>query len=364
MRLPGSRAALTLPWPASGRTTITSLFSRTIKTAPSCCGWPPTTACCMRSIPTPVPRFLPMCQAPWPTGWRRYRCSGAATLPGARNWLGKNFVTLANRLAEIPLQRGSNAAGRTKLPGKDLVTGAENLPPHGTVWPYVDGNPFSADVKVGIAAGTAWKTYVFGTLGRGGKGVFALDATRIADLTEDNAANVFKWQFTAADDPDLGYITGEVSIHATSNQALPVAKMNNGKYALLLGNGYKSESGKAVLYVLFVNGPNAPDWTPGRDGSYLKIVADAGPGNGLSMNRWADIDAHGTADVAYAGDLKGNIWKFNLQHRTNPAMWQVDPQDGSASLGPGNASSVGRSWPLPNAGRPNTTGPQVAHIGP
>ncbi|MCW5285060.1 pilus assembly protein PilY [Verminephrobacter eiseniae] len=270
---------------------------------------------------------------------------------------------LANRLAEIPLQRGSNAAGRTKLAGKDFVTGAENLPPHGTVWPYVDGNPFSADVKVGIAAGTAWKTYVFGTLGRGGKGVFALDATRIADLTEDNAANVFKWQFTAADDPDLGYITGEVSIHATSNQALPVAKMNNGKYALLLGNGYKSESGKAVLYVLFVDGPGGNGWTPGRDGSYLKIVADAGPGNGLSMPRWEDIDGDGTADVAYAGDLKGNIWKFNLQHRTNPTMWQVDPQDGSASFGPGNASSVGRTWPLHNAGHPITTAPQLMHMG-
>ncbi|KAB7623308.1 pilus assembly protein PilY, partial [Verminephrobacter sp. Larva24] len=196
---------------------------------------------------------------------------------------------LANRLTEIPLQRGSNAAGRTKWAGKDFVTGAENHPPGGTIWPYVDGNPFSADVKVGpatdsskcLAANTAWKTYVFGTLGRGGKGVFALDATCIADLTEDNAANVFKWQFTAADDPDLGYITGDVTIHPTSNQASPVAKMNNGKYALLLGNGYKSDSGKAVLFVLFVNGPDAPDvpggfagvrWTPGANGGYLKIV--------------------------------------------------------------------------------------------
>ncbi|MCW5237920.1 pilus assembly protein [Verminephrobacter eiseniae] len=275
---------------------------------------------------------------------------------------------LANRLAEIPLQRGSNAAGRTKLAGRDFVTGDENHPPGGTVWPYVDGNPFSADVKVGTAPSsifcnsvdTAWKTYVFGTLGRGGKGVFALDATIVANLTEDNALGVFKWQFTAADDPDLGYITGDVSIHPTSNQASPVAKMNNGKYALLLGNGYKSDSGKAVLFILFVEGPDGSSWTPGR---YVKIVADAGPNNGLSMPRWEDIDGDGTADVAYAGDLKGNIWKFDLSHRTNPTMWQVDPQSGSIASAPGNSSIVGRNWPLYNAGRPITTTPQLMHMG-
>ncbi|MCW5231545.1 pilus assembly protein [Verminephrobacter eiseniae] len=287
---------------------------------------------------------------------------------------------LANRLTEIPLQRGSNAAGRTKWAGKDFVTGAENHPPGGTIWPYVDGNPFSADVKVGpatdsskcLAANTAWKTYVFGTLGRGGKGVFALDATCIADLTEDNAANVFKWQFTAADDPDLGYITGDVTIHPTSNQASPVAKMNNGKYALLLGNGYKSDSGKAVLFVLFVNGPDAPDvpggfagvrWTPGANGGYLKIVADTGPNNGLSMPRWEDIDGDGTADVAYAGDLKGNIWKFDLSNPTNPNLWQVDPQSGSIASAPGKASIGAIVSPLYNAGRPITTTPQLMHMG-
>lgn len=219
---------------------------------------------------------------------------------------------LANRLAEIPLQRGT-ATASTKLNGANFVTGAE-AQPAGTVWPYVDGNPFAADVKVG----SNWRTYVFSSLGRGGRGVFALDATVISDLTEANAANVFKWQFTSDDDSDLGYITGDVSIHPASNQAMPVVKLNNGKYALLLGNGAKSSAGKAALFILYMEGPNLASWT----GRYTKIVADAGSGNGLSPARWEDIDGNGTADVVYAGDLKGNLWKFNIG-ATNPASWDV-----------------------------------------
>lgn len=66
---------------------------------------------------------------------------------------------LANRLAEIPLQREAT----TKLDAANFVTAAE-VKPTGKVWPYVDGNPYSADVKVG----SNWRTYVFGSLGRGG----------------------------------------------------------------------------------------------------------------------------------------------------------------------------------------------------
>lgn len=220
---------------------------------------------------------------------------------------------LANRLAEIPMQRGT--AARTKLNGRDFVNGAETLP-RGTVWPYVDGNSFSADVKIG----RDWKTYVFGSLGRGGRAVYALDATKIDQLTEANADKIFKWQFTANDDPDLGYITGDVSIHPLSNQAMPVAKMNNGKYALLLGNGNKSPASpnSSALFILYLEGPDGNNWF----GHYRKIVASTGPGNGLSAVRWEDIDGNGTADVAYAGDLRGNLWKFDLSS-DDPEKWDV-----------------------------------------
>lgn len=215
---------------------------------------------------------------------------------------------LANRLAEIPLQR----SGKTRLDGVDFVSGIQ-VQPSGTVWPYVDGNAFTADVKVGAA----WKTYVFGTLGRGGRGVFALDASRIEDLTERNAATVFKWQFTSTDDADLGYQTGDVKVHLASNQATPIARLNNGAFAMILGNGQRSVSGKAVLFILYMDGPDGSGSWSGR---YKKIVVDAGKGNGLSTPRWEDVDGNGTADIVYAGDLKGNVWKFDLSS-SNPNGW-------------------------------------------
>ncbi|MEO8121277.1 MAG: PilC/PilY family type IV pilus protein, partial [Rhodoferax sp.] len=241
---------------------------------------------------------------------------------------------LANRLAEIPLQRGT--PGRTRLDNANftLDTISETLP-EGTVWPYVDGSPFTADVMVG----TDWKTYAFSTLGRGGKGLFALDVTNVTLLSsaESNAQSIFKWQFTSDDDPDLGYVVNDVGTSISSGQAAPIVKLNNGKFALLLGNGQKSTSGKAVLFMLFMDGPDAAsgNWT----GKYIKIEVDAGSGNGLSTPTWVDLDNSGTADMVYAGDLKGNLWKFDVSS-TSASNWAVaysnkplfTAKDGSATL--------------------------------
>lgn len=216
---------------------------------------------------------------------------------------------LANRLAEIPLQRSV----KTSLNGADFVTGTQ-VQPDGTLWPYVDGNPYSADIKVG----SSWRTYVFGALGRGGRGVFALDATSVDGLKEDQASNIFKWQFTSADDSDLGYQTADIKVHLASNQASPIARLNNGKFAMLIGNGQRSVSGKAVLFILYVDGPDAGGSWAGR---YKKIVLDAGGGNGLSAPRWEDLDGNGTADVVYAGDLKGNVWKLDISSE-DPSEWK------------------------------------------
>jgi len=235
--------------------------------------------------------------------------------------------TLANRLVEIPLQRGTTA--RTQLNGANFTLGASETQPTGTVWPYVDGNPFTADVKVGSGTAAEWRTYALGTLGRGGKAVFALDVSMTAPgstslpdvsyLSEGNASNIFKWEFTSDDDADLGYVVSDVAIHPATNQPTPIAKMNNGKFAMLIGNGNRSSTGKAVLFVLYMDGPDSTaSWT----GRYDKIVADTGTGNGLATPRWEDVDGDGTADVIYAGDIKGNMWKFNVSN-IDPANWDV-----------------------------------------
>ncbi|RZL68679.1 MAG: hypothetical protein EOP77_00425 [Variovorax sp.] len=190
---------------------------------------------------------------------------------------------------------------------------------------YMDGSPFTGDVQIGTPS-TTWKTYLFSSLGRGGKGIFALDVTApnsstSNSLTEGNAASIFKWQFTADNDAaDLGYILSEGGIHPVTNQAAQIAKMPNGKFAVMFGNGVSSTSGKAVLYIFFVNGPNAAGaWTEGVD--YRKIVVDTGTGNGLMQPTWIDTNDDGIADTIYAGDVKGQLWKFDVSS-TDATQWR------------------------------------------
>jgi type IV pilus assembly protein PilY1 len=261
---------------------------------------------------------------------------------------------LANRLAEIPLQRGTT--GRTRLSGANFTLDTSETLPSGLVWPYVDGNPFSGDICLQCADtdNRVWKTYTFTALGRGGKAIVALDTTSVTTLaaaeTGSNPASIFKWQFTSDDDSDLGYITGDISYSSRSGQASPIVKLNNGKFALMMGNGNKSTNGKAALFLIYVDGPNAS--TGSWSGGYKKIVAEAGPANGLSGATWIDLDGNGTADAIYAGDLKGNMWKFDVSS-SDPANWDVAYKSSGVNKPLFTAKSGSTALPI-------TTAPEVA----
>jgi len=232
---------------------------------------------------------------------------------------------------------------------------------------YVDGTPFSADVWIDDPSTTKteneWHTYLFGALGRGGRGIYALDATKPSQLTEGNASSVFKWEFTADDDADLGYVLSDISIEPGTNQPAPVAKLNNGKYGLILGNGYRSQGGHAALFVVPADGPSGGSWAD----RYWKIVADdkstAKDPNGLSTATWVDLDNNGTADVVYAGDLKGNLWKFDISS-SNPADWHVAFTDTSGVVQPlytARSPSTGNPV-LPITGAPQFTFPPMGGV--
>lgn len=182
---------------------------------------------------------------------------------------------------------------------------------------FADGSPFTGDVRVG----GAWRTYLFQTLGRGGRGVYALDVTDPSQLIESNAANVFRWSFTSNDDPDFGHVISENSVNLQSFQPNPIARMNNGRYAVIFGNGASGGGGKAALFVLYVDGPSATrTWTLGTH--YDKIVLDNTGANGLSEPVWIDVDGNGTADFIYAGDQRGNLWKVDVTS-SSASSWQA-----------------------------------------
>jgi type IV pilus assembly protein PilY1 len=139
------------------------------------------------------------------------------------------------------------------------------------------------------------KTYLVATLGRGGKGLFALDVTKPSSFGADNIA----WEYFKTDDNDLGHMLGKPI----------VARMNNGSAVAIVGNGYNSASGRAVLYLFDL-----------KNGTILKKFDTAVSGdNGLAGPGVFDQDGDGRIDYIYAGDLKGNVWKFDVSAKESSA---------------------------------------------
>ena len=185
---------------------------------------------------------------------------------------------------------------------------------------FVDGSPFTADYCKAYDADdacTTWGTALVGFMGAGGKGFFVLDVT---DPTSMAASNVLMDSTTGylpgdtATDPDIGHITQKpVTEKGNPLATRQIARMNNGKWALVTGNGYNSADEKAVLVIQYLDGSKAQ-----------KIYATtvAGQGNGLSAPRLIDLNGDSRPDVAYAGDLKGNLYKFDLSS-TDASEWKV-----------------------------------------
>jgi type IV pilus assembly protein PilY1 len=199
--------------------------------------------------------------------------------------------------------------------------------------PIVDGSVFAADIKVGGPVAGSWATYLFGTLGRGGQGVYALDVTNPANFSEANASSIAKWEFVDTDDPqgDLGQIIGRPTNRA-NGQPAQVVYMNNNRFAVIFGNGYNSQapdtrvgSGRSALYILFVEGPTGSGGAWQQISDYVKIptgALGAGPDNGLATPMPVDVNRDGKVDFIYAGDLKGNMWKFDVRN-ASAASWAV-----------------------------------------
>ncbi|HET8701797.1 MAG TPA: PilC/PilY family type IV pilus protein, partial [Nitrococcus sp.] len=182
---------------------------------------------------------------------------------------------------------------------------------------YVDGTPTEGDAFFD----SAWHTVLVGGLRAGGQGIYALDITDVpgASAGETSVAAKVLWEFTDADDPDLGYTYSKPQI----------VRLHNGQWAAVFGNGYNntesdghaSTTGDAVLYIVNI-----------ADGSLIKKI-DTGKGmasdplklnrpNGLATVTPADIDGDGIVDYFYAGDLFGNLWKFNVKDSSS-GKWVV-----------------------------------------
>ena len=205
---------------------------------------------------------------------------------------------------------------------------------------YVDGSPMTGDIK----DGSTWKTMLVGSLGAGGKGYFVLDVTNPAGFGSATAANLVVLDRTrakgeaapnctlltgtaktacekaVAEINDIGNIVAQPGRNpANLQEATQITRLNNGRWAVVMGNGYNSTNERPVLLLQYLDG----------DKALVRIQAttdttDSGNANdnGLASPTLVDLDGDGKTDVVYAGDNLGNLWKFDLTSATE-SNWKV-----------------------------------------
>ncbi|MEN1956331.1 pilus assembly protein [Luteimonas changyuni] len=161
---------------------------------------------------------------------------------------------------------------------------------------FVDG-----PVVVTSKTQTPGQHILVGALGKGGKGLFALDVTEPGSF---DASDVL-WEVGDTVGGHMGLVQG----------APIVAKLNNGTTALIVSNGLNSTNNRAALLIFNI-----------ATGALIAEI-DTGEGtalnpNGLSPAVGWDSNANGTVDYVYAGDMLGNVWKFNLTS-ASPGTWGV-----------------------------------------
>ena len=194
---------------------------------------------------------------------------------------------------------------------REFLSALQGLTDQTTEIFLVDGSPTTGDAygpfpfpSIECAAGDCWRTILVSGLGVGGRTIFALDVTNPVDdigsgdtaTKESNAADLYLWEFTHA---DLGLTTADPLI----------AQLSDGTWVAIFGNG--REAGNTALFVVNL-----------VDGTLIQEIVVSSSGDGLSSPVVWNT-GNDTVKTAYAGDLEGNLWKFDF----SKASLSCDPED-------------------------------------
>ncbi|EMU0017713.1 pilus assembly protein PilC, partial [Neisseria gonorrhoeae] len=156
------------------------------------------------------------------------------------------------------------------------------------------------------------RVFMFGAMGFGGRGAYALDLSKI---NENYPAAAPLFDVKDGDNNGKNRVKVELGYTVGTPQ---IGKTQNGKYAAFLASGYAakqiaSQENKTALYVYDLKDTLG---TP-----IAKIEAPGGKG-GLSSPTLVDKDLDGIVDIAYAGDRGGNMYRFDLSDN-DPTKWSV-----------------------------------------
>ncbi|ELS40463.1 pilus assembly protein [Pseudomonas syringae] len=168
----------------------------------------------------------------------------------------------------------------------------------------VDGQIAVFDTQ--LSAGSAWRTVAYGGTGAGGKAFFAI---KLFEGTSNTVSAL--WEVKA---PDTSNANNKFNNLGYAYSKPDVARMADGTGIVVVGNGYGSFTGRASLYVLNAN-------TGAFIAEIQTPVLNNETDNGLSSVKLR-VNAQNVVQAAYAGDLKGRLWKFDMSGAT-AASWKV-----------------------------------------
>lgn len=188
--------------------------------------------------------------------------------------------------------------GKTLSTDSDSILGHLGNPNYAHRY-SVDATPLVFDIDFNYAGGSFvttstgtsdWRSLLIGGLGKGGKSYYAIDVTDPASMTsEATVASKVQWEFS---DPTMGYSYG----------APMVVKTTKYGWVVVFTSGYNNSDGYGYLY--FVNP---------KTGALLEKVSTGVAAAGLTQaTPYVQDFADYTADAIYAGDLDGNLWRFDL----------------------------------------------------
>jgi len=213
--------------------------------------------------------------------------------------------------------------------------------------PTVDGIPvtrdvfFSQDTTTPVATSKGWHTILVGGLRLGGRGIYALDIT---DPTGMSAGKVL-WEFNA-DQPDQGAWTDDLGNSNPGGKPSDlgytygqpnIGRLANGKWVVLVPVGYFPDCSKAPFTAATCSYPAAASnkfsslfILDAQTGKLIREITTPDPdkvsgavaSHGLATPVLGDYNDDQIDDVAFAGDLDGNLWRFDLSS-SKPNSWSV-----------------------------------------
>ena len=171
---------------------------------------------------------------------------------------------------------------------------------------YVDATP---DVDDLFYKGT-WHTWLVGGLGAGGSAIYALDITDPSTFSESNSKNLVMGEWSSS---TIGCHSGSCGNNMGNTYGTPIIRrLHDGNWAIIFGNGFGSASGDAGIFIMLLDSNGKTQ----SSNTYYLSTNTAGTGNGIAYVTSADLDGDHITDYVYAGDLLGNVWRFDLTSAT------------------------------------------------